>query len=70
MRFEDTLLIGPAMKQSRRRISDASRLGNPVFVGETSYSAHGGIIPQLSANLKWARLSAHEICKAEQVLAQ
>ncbi len=45
MRFEDTLLIGSAMKQSRRRISDASRLRNPVFMGKTSYSAHDAIIP-------------------------
>lgn len=45
MRFEDALLIGSPMKQSRRCIPDASRLRNPVFVGETSYSAHGGNIP-------------------------
>ena len=70
MGFEDTLLIGSAMKQSCRRLSDASGLRNPIFVGKTNYSAHGGIIPQSSANLKWARPSAHEICKAEQVLAQ
>ena len=45
MRLEDALLIGSPMKQSRGRISDTSRLRNPVFVGKTSYSAHGGNIP-------------------------
>src|ERR1700746_1143703 len=51
MRFEDALLIRSPMKQSRRRISDTSRLRNPVFVGKTSYSAHGGNLPD-QGNLK------------------
>ena len=69
MRFEDALLIGSPMEQSGRRISDTSRLRNPVFVGKTSYSAHGGNIPN-QRQPEVPALFAHEICQPQQVLAQ